>query len=90
MVTLSGASPEALFGATLRELRSERGLSQEELARRSDLHRTFVSQIERGLKSPSLGSLSKLAHALDISLVELVAAIPGADANGKPPRGAGS
>jgi len=77
-----GRTPEALFGATLRELRGRRGYSQEELARRSDLHRTFISQIERGLKSPSLGSLSKLAHALGMTLVELVEEIPGADSNG--------
>ena len=52
-----------------------RGLSQEELAEASGLHRTFVSQLERGLKSPSLVSMFSIAEALAIdadALVKLV------------------
>ena len=42
------------FGKVLKALRTERGLSQEEFAMNVGLHRTYISQLERGLKSPSL------------------------------------
>ena len=47
-------------------------MSQEELAQEASLHRTYISQIERGLKSPSINSLVKLSKALSISLNELM------------------
>jgi CheY-like chemotaxis protein len=47
------------------------GISQEELADRAGLHRTYVSDIERGARNPSLESIEKLAHALDVSLPSL-------------------
>ena len=58
--------------ALLREARSEKGLSQEALADRAGLHRTYISQIERGLKSPSLKSLEQIANALGIPLSNLL------------------
>lgn len=63
---------ERVFGEVLRRLRTEKGLSQEELADESELHRTYVSQIERGLKSPSLETMRRLAVALGISLPKLM------------------
>lgn len=60
------------FPQVLRELRLEKGLSQEELAYRADLHRTYISQIERGLKSPSLRALEKIADALGVALSSVV------------------
>ncbi len=48
------------------------GYSQEELAFRASIHRTYISQIERGLKSPSLSVIVRLAQALNISPAELV------------------
>jgi transcriptional regulator with XRE-family HTH domain len=51
------------------------GLSQEELAENAGLHRTYISQIERGLKSPTLIVFIKLAHALNLKASDLVAAI---------------
>jgi transcriptional regulator with XRE-family HTH domain len=62
------------FGTVLRTLRQEVGISQEELAHRADLHRTYVSQLERGLKSPSLGAIEALASALGRRPFELVQA----------------
>ena len=59
------------YGRALRELRLERGLSQERLAHLSDLDRTYVSGIERGERNPSLTNILKLVDALDISLSEL-------------------
>lgn len=60
------------FPAALREARTEKGISQEELAARAGLHRTYISQVERGLKSPSLRSLSQIATALEMPLWALI------------------
>lgn len=54
------------FGRVLREQREHRGLSQESMALEADVDRTFISQIERGLRQPTLTTLCKLAEALDI------------------------
>jgi transcriptional regulator with XRE-family HTH domain len=63
---------EIAFGKAVRSRREALGISQEELAFRADIHRTYVSQIERGLKSPSLSVIVKLAEALELSPAELV------------------
>jgi two-component system response regulator len=55
----------------IKSKRSEMGVSQEELADRAGLHRTYVSDIERGTRNPSLESIEKLAQALEISLPAL-------------------
>jgi transcriptional regulator with XRE-family HTH domain len=60
------------FANTLRKLRTEKELSQEELAFKANLHRTYISQLERGLKSPTLNTLYILAGVLDISLAEFI------------------
>lgn len=52
------------FGTVLRELRRERGLSQEGLGFESGYHRTYISLLERGLKSPSLQTVFDLARSL--------------------------
>jgi transcriptional regulator with XRE-family HTH domain len=65
------------FGVALRRARTRAKLSQEALAEESGLHRTYVSQLERGLKSPSLDTMYRLASALGISLVEFVTMIGG-------------
>ena len=65
------------FAEALRELRQEKGLSQEELADRAGLHRTYISQIERGIKSPSLRSLEQIAQALDVQLSTLIKKMEG-------------
>jgi transcriptional regulator with XRE-family HTH domain len=66
------ASEAQIFGERIRELREKRGLTQEKLAQASDLTTSFVSNIERGAKSPSLNSLLKLARGLKIDAAELV------------------
>ena len=71
-----------LFGTAIRSKRSELGISQEELADRAGLHRTYVSDVERGARNPSLESIEKLALALELSISGLFARAsnPGAPA----------
>ena len=62
------------IGQVLARFRKEIAISQEELADRANLHRTYVSQLERGLKSPSLNAICLLAKALNREPHELVKA----------------
>jgi DNA-binding XRE family transcriptional regulator len=62
----------AAFGRVLREQRTAAGVSQEALALSADVDRTFVSQIERGIRQPTLTTLCKLARALDVQPSTLV------------------
>jgi len=55
------------FGKHLRKLRQEKKLTQEELADKADMHSTYIGQIERGKRNPSLINLYKLTKALKIS-----------------------
>ena len=55
----------SLFGDEIRKIRLETNLSQEELAYRAGVHRTYISQLERGLKTPSLDVVFRLCAALD-------------------------
>lgn len=59
-------------GKNIRRLRRHRGLSQEQLAERADLHRVFVGQVERGEKCPSILTLEKIAQALEVEAGELL------------------
>ena len=60
------SSIEERFGNVLKQLRSDKGLSQEELGFESGYHRTYISMLERGKKSPSLKTIFQLAKALDV------------------------
>jgi transcriptional regulator with XRE-family HTH domain len=60
-----------LFGKRVRELRLVKGLSQEELAFRADIHRTYLGGIERGERNPALKNIAAIAKALGVSLSEL-------------------
>jgi len=60
-----------IFGSTVKSRRTELGISQEELADRAGLHRTYISDVERGARNPSLGSIEKLARALGSSVPSL-------------------
>ncbi len=59
------------FGRRLREVRQARGLSQEELAFKAGLHRTYVSSAERGKRNVGLVNIERLAQALDIDIGDL-------------------
>ena len=54
------------FGSVLRQLRQKCGLSQEKLGFESGYHRTYISLLERGEKSPSLQTIFKLSKALNV------------------------
>lgn len=60
----------------LRDLRGERGLSQEELADRAGLHRTFVGAVERCERNISVDNIGKLADALGVPASVLLAQVP--------------
>ena len=60
------------FGPVLRRLRVAAGLSQEALAAEADLHRTFISLLERGRRAPSLEVVFRLAEALKVSATDVV------------------
>ena len=69
-------SPTEVFGAEVRRRRTELGLSQEELAERSGLHRTYIGSVERGERNISLLNIVELATALGCDPASLVAGIP--------------
>ena len=54
------------FGNVLKKIRLEKGLSQEVLAEKSELHRTYISEVERGDRNISLINIVKLCYALEI------------------------
>ena len=66
---------EEAFGSTLQDLRKARKLSQEELGFESGYHRTYISQLERGRKSPSLRTIFQLAAALKTPPSEIVSRV---------------
>jgi len=64
-----------MLGAELRTAREAAGLTQEELASRAGVHRTYISFLERDIKSPTLNVLFRICAALDISPAQLVSRI---------------
>lgn len=63
--------PQQGLGAALKELRVERGLSQEELAHGAGLHPTWISHLESGRENPAWATVRKLAAALQVPLSAL-------------------
>lgn len=61
-----------VFASNLRRLRLNKGLSQEALAERAGLHRTYVGSVERGERNISIDNMDRLARALDVELIELI------------------
>lgn len=59
------------FGERVRDLRKIQGLSQEELAFKADLHRTYIGMIERAEKNITLVNVEKIANALKVDIKEL-------------------
>jgi len=61
-----------LLGEAVRDARKEAGFSQEKLAEKADLSTVFISRIERGVESPSVDNLLKIAKALGVRVRNLV------------------
>lgn len=59
------------FGLAIKQRRKELDISQEELAFRAGIHRTYISDIERGFRNPSLENIEKLAKALEVTVSAL-------------------
>lgn len=60
-----------LFGKRVRQLREEKGISQEQLGFDVGLHRTYIGQIERAEKNITLKNIEKIAKQLDVNVSEL-------------------
>jgi len=84
-------TPEQAFAKVLREVRKERGLSQEGLGFESGYHRTYIGMLERGLMNPTLRTILSVASALEVPAGELVGRVEAALGKGwKREREAGS
>lgn len=59
------------FGDRVREIRKEKGISQEQLSFKADLHRTYIGMIERAEKNITLVNIEKIANALEVNISEL-------------------
>lgn len=66
-----GIRYKKIFGKRIELLRKKQNLSQEELAFRCELHRTYIGAIERGEKSPTLNTIEKIANGLNVEIIEL-------------------
>ena len=75
------------FGRALRQLRTERRLTQEAFGELASVDRTYVSGVERGLRNVSLEMIHKLARGLDMPPSELLRHAEGLKAQGLLPRG---
>jgi transcriptional regulator with XRE-family HTH domain len=73
---LGGVSPIERFAANLKDLRKERGWSQEDLSRESCLHTTAISKIERADRAPRFPTVVILAEALGVPAGKLFDGIP--------------
>ncbi len=60
------------IGLNLQRLRRERGLSQEELAHRANIHQTYLSGVEQGKRNPSVVVLQRIAEGLGLDIEALV------------------
>lgn len=65
-----------LFGKNVRAMRERASLSQEELAFRAGMKRSYLSDLERGTRNPSIRSLGRLAEALGIPPSQLLVDLP--------------
>lgn len=59
------------FGANIKKLRTSKNLSQEKFAELVGLHRTYITEVERGLRNVSLINIVKIANGLNVSISEL-------------------
>ncbi|MBW4974064.1 helix-turn-helix domain-containing protein [Roseovarius mucosus] len=68
-----------IFARNLRAVRRDKGLSQEELAHRAELDRTYISALERNVYNPTIDVVGRLAEALDVEPATLLQRTTGED-----------
>ena len=71
------------LGRAVRKYRHRLGLTQESASERADLHRTYLADVERGARNASIGSIVKVANALEVSVSDLFKAAEGEMATDK-------
>jgi transcriptional regulator with XRE-family HTH domain len=71
-VSRAKKTAEGILGNRLRDLRAERGISQERLAELAGLHRNYIGHLERGEKTASLDVIVRLSAAFDTSVTDLL------------------
>lgn len=64
-------SHRRVFGARVADLRREHGLTQEQLAERTDIHRSYLAAVETGVRNPTLDVVVRIARGLDVPLARL-------------------
>jgi transcriptional regulator with XRE-family HTH domain len=69
---MARTSAQQKLGKKLKQIRTERGLTQEKLGEMTRLDRTYISGIERGVRNPSIRNLEKIAKALSIKTSSLI------------------
>ena len=63
---------QQILGANVKRLRTSKGWSQEEFAFEAGIHRTYVSDIERGARNPTIDVLERLARPLGVAAADLI------------------
>lgn len=71
-ITLKGGDKLINIGENIRKIRQDRGMKQDEFAKKADISRSYLGDLENNRKSPSLDTLQKLANNMDISLSYLL------------------
>ncbi len=64
------------IGWNLRKLRVTKGISQDDLAYRAELDHAYIGYVERGKRNVTVGTLERIATALDIDIADLLAPVP--------------
>jgi transcriptional regulator with XRE-family HTH domain len=64
--------PRVAFGHAVKKIRRAKGLSQERLAERAGIHRTYIGDVERGIRNISLQNMVRIAGALELPLSRLI------------------
>jgi len=67
--------PDIAFGVVVRRYRTERELTQEQVSWNTGMSRVYISELERGLREPGLGTILKLAQCFGVQASEIIAAV---------------
>lgn len=81
---ISKCGAQLIFATNLRRIRKDKQLTQEKVAEAADLHPNYISSVERAERNISICNIERIAHALGVSMADLVAEVP-ADTTGLAP-----